>query len=131
MTLYRNAISNLLCGLLVFTGTLCVCSTAGAETASASQADSHHSHHESATSPGDCGTKECPDCDPDALGQTPSYELKANQNLKLEPSDPEAYLASLATGPALPSLIALASPIALPPPHPADTPVRRWDLLLE
>lgn len=131
MNLLRNAISTILCVLLVLTGTLCLCTTASAESASASLADSHHSYHESAPPPEDCSRQECPDCYPDALGLSLQQELKAQGGGKLELSPLETISAPLALGLEPPSEILLVSLLPPPLPHYADTPVRRWDLLLE
>lgn len=134
MNLLRNAISTILCVLLVLSGTLCLCTTASAGSASASWAGSHHGHHghhESAAPPEDCLGQECPDCYPGALGLSPQQEQKARGSSKLELSPLETISAPLALGLAPPSLILLVSLLLPPLPHYADTPVRRWDLLLE
>ena len=131
MKLNTKAISTLLCGLLVFTGAFCVCNPVSAAIDNPPEDADHHAHHENASMPDNCGGNPCPDCGPDALGQTSSYELKASHSIKLDPSTPDADLIFMAPGPEPPSVIALVNPQAPPPPHVADTPVRRWDLLLE
>jgi len=133
----KKALSTFLCGLLVLTGSFCLCNPVSAAIDSLppdTYSDTHHGNHghdESTASPSDCSEDQCPDCASNALGQTSPQELKASHNIKLEPSAPDVDLISMALGPQPPSVIALATPHAPPPPNVADTPVRRWDLLLE
>jgi hypothetical protein len=130
----KKALSTLLCGLLVLTGSCCLCNPVSAAIDSLppdTYADTHHGHHESTASPSDCSEDQCPDCAPNALGQTSPQELKASHNIKLEPGAPDVVLISMALGPQPSSVIALATTHAPPPPNVADSPVRRWDLLLE
>ena len=133
----KKALSTLLCGLLVLTGSFCLCNPVSAAIDSlppdtyADTHHGHHGHHESKASPSDCSEDQCPDCAPNAIGQTSPQELKASHNIKLEPGTPDVVLISMALGLQPPSVIALATPHAPPPPNVAETPVRRWDLLLE
>jgi hypothetical protein len=131
----KKALSTLLCGLLVFTGSFCLCNPVSAATDILplnAYPDAHQAHHaDSAASSSDCGEDQCRDCAPNALGQTSPQELKASHSIKLEPNTPDVDLISMALGPEPPSVIALANPQTLPRPRRADTPIRRWDLLLE
>lgn len=130
----EKALSTLLCGLLVLTGSFCLCNPVSAAIDSLppdTYSDTYQGHHESTASPSDCSEDQCPDCAPNALGQSSTQKLKASHNIKLEPSAPDVDLISMALGPEPPSVIAFTNPQAPPPPHLADNPVRRWDLMLE
>lgn len=133
-TPHSGLMGGLMCGLLVFTGVFCLCNpvSAASDTLPPDAYHSrHHGHQESAASLSDCSDDRCPDCDPDALGQTSPQELKVSHSVKLEPNAPDVDSIFMAPGSDPPSGIAFANPQAPPPPHVADTPVRRWDLLLE
>lgn len=132
MGLCRNTLSTVFCWLLITSSTLCLCTPVNAEHPTPAEHASHHGDHEAAAGLDENSGHWCQDCELSVLGASADQDLAAAGNTPRDPNAPEALSVALALGPDSPPIpLLIGYPNPSPTLRPADTPLRRWDLLLD
>ena len=127
MVYRRSLLAWLLAATTAFAGTVCACGVATVDSASSDH--SQPAHHTSAQSPADCShADDCGDCGVGAAAA--DRDALLGPGSIVAPEDDQFEAAATATATATRSRIPAYH---APPPvlkRPADTPVRRFDKLL-